>query len=152
MVTKLDHRRVLKHPAWIDHQLAVLQRIDITLDQQQIGARFHGKESAARDVDAVRAFEVFDGCTRRRLELDDGLAVVQVLLVDDDLQIQVLGLHHPLESRQIEPKVIGVEDLEFADRLELFQVLRGYLGDLEQANGTLIINKGTTLSVTTWLI
>jgi hypothetical protein len=25
-------------------------------------------------------------------------------------------------------------------------VLRGYLGDLEQTNGTLIINKGTTLS------
>ena len=91
------------------------------------------------------AFEVFDGCTGRRLELDDGLTVVQVLLVDDDLQIQVLGLHHPLECRQIEPKVVGVEDLEFADRLELFQVLRGYLGDFKQANGTLIINNSTTL-------
>ena len=67
-------------------------------------------------------------------------------MVDDDLQIQVLGLHYPLESRQIEPNVISVEDLEFADRLELFQVLRRYLGDFEQANGTLIINKGTTLS------
>ena len=76
VVTKLDHRRVLKHPTRIDHQLAVFQRIDITLDQQQIGARFHRKESATRDVDAVRAFKVFDGCTCRRLELDDGLAVV----------------------------------------------------------------------------
>ena len=76
MVTELDHRRVLKHPGWIDYQLAVLQRVDITLDQQQIGARFHGKESVTRDVDAVRAFEVFDGCTCCRLELDDGLAVV----------------------------------------------------------------------------
>ena len=94
----------------------------------------------------MRAFEVFDGCACRCLELDDGLAIVQGLLVDDDLQIQVLGLYHPLESRQIKPEVISVEDLEFADRLELFQVLRGYLGDLEQANGTLIINKGTTLS------
>jgi len=67
-------------------------------------------------------------------------------LVDDDLQIQVLCFHHPLESGQIKPKVISVEDLKFADGLELFQVLRGYLGNFEQANGTLIINKGTTLS------
>ena len=76
MVTKLDHGRVLKHPARIDHQLAVLQRIDVTLDQQQIGARFHRKEPAARDVHAVRAFEVLDSCSRCRLELDDRLAIV----------------------------------------------------------------------------
>ena len=67
-------------------------------------------------------------------------------MVDDDLQIQVLSFHHPLESGQIEPKVIGVEDLEFADRLKFLQMFRGYLGDFEQANRTLIINKGTTLS------
>ena len=76
MVPELDHGRVLKHPGRVDHQLAVLQGIDIALDQQQIGARFHGKESATRDIDAVCAFEVLDGCTRRRLELNDRLAVI----------------------------------------------------------------------------
>lgn len=131
MVTKFDHGRVLKHPARIDHQLAVLQRIDVTLDQQQIRARFHGKEPAPRHVDAVRALEVLNGRSRRRLELDDRLAIIQILLVDDDLQIQVIGFHHPLESGQVKPKVISVEDFEFADRLEIFQVLRGYLGDFE---------------------
>jgi hypothetical protein len=59
------------------------------------------------------------------------LAIIQILLVDDDLQIQVIGFHHPLESGQVKPKVISVEDFEFADRLEIFQVLRGYLGDFE---------------------
>ena len=85
MVTKLNHGGVLKHPGRIDHQLAVLQRIDITLDQQQIGARFYGKESAARDVDTMRAFEVFDRCSRRRLELNDRLAIIRHLRVNDDL-------------------------------------------------------------------
>ncbi len=33
----------------------------------------------------MRAFEVFDGCSRRRLELDNGLAVIRDLRVDDDL-------------------------------------------------------------------
>jgi hypothetical protein len=46
----------------------------------------------------------------------------------------------------VEPKVIRVEDFEFANRLEFFQVLRGYLGDFEKANRTLIINEGATLS------
>ena len=85
VVSKLDHGRVLKHPARIDHQLAMLQRIDVTLDQQQIGARFHGKEPAARDVDAVRAFEVFDGRSRRCFELDHRLAILRGLWVNDDL-------------------------------------------------------------------
>jgi len=36
MVTKFDHRDVIEHPARVDHQLAVLQRINVALDQQQI--------------------------------------------------------------------------------------------------------------------
>ena len=85
MIAELDNGRIFEHPAPVDHQLPMLQRIDITLDQQQIGARFHGKESVTRDVDAVRAFEVLDGCSRRRLELNDRLAIIRHLRVNDDL-------------------------------------------------------------------
>jgi hypothetical protein len=85
MITELDNGCIFEHPAPVDHQLTVLQGIDVTLDQQQVGARLHGKESAARDVDAVCAFEVFDGCSCRCLELNDRLAIIRHLRVNDNL-------------------------------------------------------------------
>ena len=89
---------------------------------------------------------MLDGCSCCCFKLDDRLAVVQGLLVNDDLQIEVFGFHHPLEGGQVEPNVVSIEDLEFTDGLEIFQVLRGDLSDFEEANRTLIVDKGTTLS------
>jgi hypothetical protein len=70
--------------------------------------------------------------------LDDSLAIVCVLGVDDDLQLHALSLHDSFESCrtnvrrnrrygkikaptfEVDPQVVGVEDLEFAD----YDVLR----------------------------
>ena len=123
MVTEFDHRRVLEHSAWVDHQLSVFQRINIALDQKQVRARFHGKEPAARNVDSMGALEVFDGRSGRRFELDDCLAIVCLLGIDDDFQIHAIGLHHTLESAQVDPEIVGVENLEFSDRLEILHML-----------------------------
>jgi len=38
MISQLNDGRGLKHPLRIDDQLAVLERIDIALDQQQVWA------------------------------------------------------------------------------------------------------------------
>ncbi len=77
------------------------------------------------------ALEVLDGCSCCRFQLDNRLAIVQVFLVDNHFQVQVISFHHPLKSRQVDPDVVGVEDLEFADGLEIFQMFRRYLGDFE---------------------
>ena len=98
MVAKLDHRNVIKHPVRVHHQLAVLQRVNVTLDQQQIRARFDGKESATRNVDTVGTLEVLDGCSRRRFKLDDCLAIVCRLWINDDLQIHPLVFHDPFQG------------------------------------------------------
>lgn len=74
---------------------------------------------------------MFDGRSRRRFELDNRLAIVQGFLVDNDFQIHPLAFHHPLECGQVDPDVVSVEDLEFADGLEIFQMFRRYLGDFE---------------------
>ena len=78
--------------------------------------------------------EVLNGSSCRRLELDDCLAVVHHLRINDDFQIQVFSFHHPLKSGQVNPDVVSVEDLEFADRLEIFQMFRRHLGNFQQAN------------------
>ena len=112
----------------------MLQRVYVALDQQQIRARFHGEEPAARNVHSVSTLEVLDGCSCRRFELDDCLTIVQGFLVDNNFQVHALAFHHPLECGQVDPDVVSVEDLEFADGLEIFQMFRRYLGDFEQAN------------------
>jgi hypothetical protein len=131
VVTELDHRCVLEHPARVDDQLSVFQRINIALDQQQVRARFHWKEPAARNIHSVSALEVLDRRSRRRLELYDCLPVVCLLGIDDDFQIHALSVHDPLESAQVDPDVVGVENLEFADGFEILHMLRGHLGHFE---------------------
>ena len=73
------------------------------------------QEARARDAHAVPAAEVLDRGADGRLELHDGRAVVHALRVHDDLELHALGLHHALDGAQVEPDVVGVEDLELAD-------------------------------------
>jgi hypothetical protein len=42
MVTKLDHWCGFKHSLFIDHKLAVSQRIDIAFDEEQIRTALDG--------------------------------------------------------------------------------------------------------------
>jgi len=59
--------------------------------------------------------EVFDRCSRGGLKLDDGMSIVVGLWVDDDFKIHAFVFHDTLECLEIDPEVIGVEDLEFAN-------------------------------------
>lgn len=47
--------------------------------------------------------------------LNDSLSIVSHLGVDDDLKFHSLGLHDAFESLEVDPQVVGVEDLEFTD-------------------------------------
>ena len=63
VVAELDHRRGLEHTLWVDDELAVLERVDVTLDEQQVRAALHGQEPATGDVDTVGVVEVLDSIT-----------------------------------------------------------------------------------------
>ena len=69
VVTKLDHRGRLEHPAFVQDELAMLQRVDVTLDEEQVRARLDRKETRTRDVDTVTILEVLNGGTSGGLEL-----------------------------------------------------------------------------------
>ena len=69
VVTKLDHRGRLEHPALVQDELTVLQRVNVTLDKEQVGAGLDRKEARARNVDTVTVPEVLYGSTSGSLEL-----------------------------------------------------------------------------------
>lgn len=69
VITKLDHRGRLEHPTFVQNELAVLQRVDVTLDQKQVGTGLDRKETRTRNVDTVTILEVLDGGTSGSLEL-----------------------------------------------------------------------------------
>lgn len=67
MVSKLDDRRRLEHSLLVDDELAMLNAVDIRLDEQQVGAALHGQESASWNIHTVAVLEELDGITGSRL-------------------------------------------------------------------------------------
>ena len=98
VIPKLDHRGGSEHPVLVDDQLPVLERINVALDEEQVRARLHGQEARTRDVHTVAVREVLDGSTGGGLELDDGLAIIRRLGVDDDLELHLALLHNALHG------------------------------------------------------
>jgi hypothetical protein len=69
VVTKLDHRGRLEHPAFVQDELTMLQRVNVTLDEEQVGAGLDRKETRTRNIDTVTILEVFNGGASGGLEL-----------------------------------------------------------------------------------
>lgn len=130
MVTELDDGCGAEHTILIDDKLSMSERVNITLDEQQIGTALHRQETITRHVDTMRRLEVLDSCTGSGLELDDLGTIIGRLGVDDDLEFHALVFHDTFESFEIDPDVVSVEDLELANGFEIFDVLRWYLRNL----------------------
>ena len=69
VITKLDNRCGLEHPLLVDDKLTVLQRVNVALDEEQVGTTLDGQETATRNVDTMGVVEVLDGSTSSSLEL-----------------------------------------------------------------------------------
>lgn len=146
-VTELDDGRLGEHAAWVHDQLAVLERVEIRSDEQEIGARLDRQETRSWHIDTLSTAEVLDGSTDGSLELDDGFTGIERLVVDNNLQVELLVFEDTLDRAQVEPQIVGVEDLELLDRLEILDVLRGHLGDFEKTDSALVVDQRTTLDV-----
>ena len=143
VVPELDDWRSLEHSMRVDHQLPMLQRIDVALDEQQVRAVLHGEETAPGDVDALWVLEVLDRGACGRLELDDSKPVLGDLGVNDEVKLHGVLVHYTLQSCcvvyklgsmlhdqkwakrtfQVDPQIVRVEYLELANRFEVFRVL-----------------------------
>ena len=155
--SQLDHGHPPK-AVGVHDELAVLETVQVRLDQQQIGAGLDGQEPTTRDVDPVAVGEVTDRRADGRLELVDGLVGLTLLvrrnglLVGDDLHLELVLLDHPLDGAQVHPDVVGVEVLELLDRLELVDVLLGHLSDLQQTGLALVVDDGAPLDIRLGLV
>lgn len=47
----------------------MVELVEITLDNEEVGRGLDGQEARARDINADGLVEELDGCARRRLEL-----------------------------------------------------------------------------------
>lgn len=150
--TQLDHGHTAE-AVGVHHELAVLEAVQVGLDQQEIRAGLDGQETTTRHVDTVAVGKVTDGRSDGSLELVDGLVGLTLLvggnglLVGDDFHLELVLLDNPLDGAQVHPDVVGVEVLELLDRLELVDVLLGHLGNLQQTGLALVVDDGTTLDV-----
>lgn len=137
----------------VHDELAVLERVEIRLDQHQIGRRLDRQEPTARHIDAVGVVEMADGSADCGLELDDrqvGLALLvggDGLVVGDDFHRKLIVLNDALDGTEVHPDVVGVEVLELLDGLKLVDMLLGDLSNFKQASLALIIDNGTTLDI-----
>lgn len=147
MVTKFDERHGVEHALRVDRELAMDKRIQVGRHEEQVRRRLDGQETRTGHVDTVGILEMLDTGTDGRLELDHLLTTLGGLVVDDDLQLHGLLLHDALDGLEVDPQVVGVEDLELLDRLEVLNMLVGHLGNLEQTDVTVVINEGTALDI-----
>lgn len=142
-------------PARVHYERAVLNVVQIALDQEQVRARLHRQEPRPGDVDAAGVLEVANGGTDRGLELQNvqvHAAVLDGLGVGDDLHLELVVVDEALHGLEVDPQVVGVEVLELLDGLELLDVLLGDLGQLEQLDLPVVVNEGTTLDVGAGLV
>jgi len=147
VVTELDDRGTGELPLVAHCQLSVLEGVKTALDQQEIGTALYGQESGSGNVDTDGVLEVLDGGTDSGLELDDGFSAGSDLVVDNDLEVQLFVVEHTLDSATLHVQVVGVEDLESGNVLELVEVVLGNLSDLEQTKATLVVDQSTSLDI-----
>jgi len=141
-----------EHAVGVHDELAVLKAVKIAGNQKQIGAALDRQEARSRNVDTMSTLEVLDGSTDGSLELDDWLAIIRNLVVDDDIKFHSTAVHYAFERMEVNVHRVGVEVLELPNRLEVLDVLRRHLSDFEQADSALVIDDGTTLDVSLCLI
>ena len=144
--------------ALIDHELTVLESVQIGFDEHEIGASLYGQEATTRYVHTVRVLEVTDSGTDSGFKLDNGdvgfalLVSGNSFVVGDDFHLELVVFNDTFDGLEVEPDVIGVEVLELLNRLEFVGVLLGHLRNLQKADGTFVVNNSTAFDVSLGLV
>ena len=103
LVTEFDDGRAAELTRLVHAEHTMLKVVQLGLDQQEIGARLDGKETRTWDVDTNGTVKVLDSSADSGLELDDSLATVGDLVVDDDLEVERILVHNTLDGLEVAP-------------------------------------------------
>ena len=149
---ELDNGGAAKVTRGIHHQSSVLELVEIGLDGEQVGSRLDGQETIARHINTMSVLKELNGSAGSGFELNDILAS-NILGVANNVHIlEHTSLNDTLDGRERHPQVVGVENLEFLDRLEILNVLARNLGDFEQLDHSSVLNQGSSLDISTSLV
>ncbi len=147
VLAELDEGHGGELPGGVHDERAVGEGVEVGLHDEEIGAALDGQEARARHVDALGLLEVLHRSTGGALELDDAGTVDGLLVLDDVHVLEDLAVDEALDGVEADPQVVGVEDLELLDGLELVDLVLRHLGDLEQLGLALVVDERTTLDV-----
>lgn len=69
MIAEFDHRNTVKLPVVVDHELPVLERVEVALNQEQVRTGLYRQEARAGNVDSTHILEVLycRACSRLQL-------------------------------------------------------------------------------------
>ena len=101
----------------------MIQAVQVGHDEQEVAGLLDREEPGPGHVDAGRLLETLHGRPHGGLQLVDADPALQLLGVDDDLHVEGVLLQHPLDGRQTDPQVVGVEHVELLHRFKVFLVL-----------------------------
>ena len=123
IVAKFHKGHSGEHTQGGHHELAASERVHVRLDNEEVRGRLDGKEARAGYVHPTRVLEVLDRCSCGNLKLQNSFSVNR-FGVDYDIHVgELILLEHSVNGTQVQPQVVGVEDLELLDGLELFDLL-----------------------------
>merc|ERR1712070_784390 len=120
------------------HAVVWRHGVGVGHERKHVVGGLHRRETSTRDEDGLGAGEALDSGTHRGLKLEHlgGGLVTRVnglsVLNHGKRQHAVVLLEGGLESLQVDPQVVRVEELVLADVLELFLVRIGALRGLAQ--------------------
>jgi len=151
-ISEFDDGSRLEHSFRVHSELTVFELVQIRSDQEQVGARFDGEETRSRNVDTVSVLEVLDSGSNSGLELNNSFTLVGLFVVDDNFEIHSIVFHNSLDSFQVDPQVVGVEDLELSNRFEILDVIRRDLSDFEESYTSLVVDQSSSLDISLGLV
>ena len=149
---EFDNGGASKVTRGIHDQSSMLKLVEVRLDGKQVGSGLDGQETIARHVNTVSVLEELNGSSGGSFELNH-ILTSNILGIANNVHIfQDTSLDNAFNGRKRHPQVVGVENLEFLDRLEILHVLARHLRNFEKLDDTSILNQRSSLNIRTSLI
>lgn len=97
VVAQLDDGGCLKHPVLIDDKLTMAERVDITLNQEEVRAALDRQETLARHINAVSVPKMLDCSSSSSFKLNYSMTIIGGFGIDNDVEFHAFILHDTLE-------------------------------------------------------
>src|SRR3989338_9152302 len=147
-IAELDERKGIVRTERIDEKRTIESKcVEARLEKEKIGSVFDWQEARTGYFDTVSVVEAFDGSASSSFELDNSLSSGLFLIDDDVDSLESRGFNDTLDGIDVDPKVVGVKDLEFFDGFEFLDAVGRNLSEFKKSSSAIVFNQSTTFDV-----